>query len=745
MKKRLIGLLGIIIIISVLIWISGKNKPIGNPVEERNKIKLTIAGDKDFPPYEFIDNKNKYKGFNVDIMRAIEKVMDIEIELIPMRWTDVIIALENKEVDAIQGMSKTPSREEKYLFTQSTIINSHAIFIKKDINYIKSIDDLKGVRVSYQIGDSNEERIKEIPFAIMVPRYNQMEAIQALLDGEADAFIGNKIMAKYYLNKMKSANKIKIVGEALSETAYGPATLAENKLVYTILEQGLEKIKKNGTYDKIYERWFGSQLSFSKHMIRLYMKQIIGVGAFIIIVLLILSIWNQKLKTEVSKRTKELEVANKNLKSQQDSIYSLAYFDSVTCLPNRLYFIEELKETIGNIDDERIAVLYLDLDRFKHINDTLGHNIGDNILRLVGARLRKLIDEGDLLSRGVGDRYLILLKNIENEREAISIAEKIIKDFTEVFLVNNYELYLTMSIGIAIYPEGGKNSVSLIKNAEIALYKAKDMGGNSYFKYDKKIEKDEYENLMLLNELRQAVINEEFVLYYQPKINIQTEEIIGMEALIRWESPKRGLVFPDKFIPLAEDTGLIVSIGEWVLKEACIQNKKWIDMGYKPRRISVNISARQFQHYNFLDTVSRILKETGLEVKNLGLEITETTVISDIKYTIDVLDKLKELGVFIVMDDFGTGYSSLSYLKEMNIDEIKIDRGFVWNLEDDEKNRAISKTIILLAKQFSILVTAEGVETKEQLNILKSFGCDKAQGYYFSKPIPAEEFETLLD
>ena len=219
--------------------------------------------------------------------------------------------------------------------------------------------------------------------------------------------------------------------------------------------------------------------------------------------------------------------------------------------------------------------------------------------------------------------------------------------------------------------------------------------------------KQEYLNLTTLNELREAVTNDEFILYYQPKIDIKTRKIIGMEALIRWKSPRKGLVFPDKFIPLAEDTGLIFPIGEWVIKEACRQNKQWIEKGYKPRRVSVNISARQFQHYKFLDTVSNALKETGLEPEYLGLEITETVAVSDIDHTINVLKELKELGVFVIMDDFGTGYSSLSYLKEMSIDEIKIDRTFISDMEISEKNSAISNTIIILAKQFNILVTAE--------------------------------------
>lgn len=747
MKKRIFGLIGIIVIIIVSIVIEVEpSNPTEVPYEQGDRLKLRIAGDNNFPPYEFIDEKGEYKGFNIEIMRAIEDAMNIEIELIPMRWSDAINALERGLIDAIQGMSKIPSREEKFEFTQSTIINSSGIFIKKDTDYIRDIEDLKGARIAYQVGDISEDKIQEIPFAIMVPRHNQVEGIKALLEDEADAFIGNKAVAIHKLNKMRKADKVKIVGEPLGETSYGPVTMPGNSQVYSILNQGLTLIKDDGIYDKIYKKWFGDQLSFGYFSIRNYLKQIIIAVGVVFAIILVFIIWNKRLQIEVAKRTEELEMANKDLKSHQERIYNLAYYDTVTSLPNRLYFTEELEETIEGLNNgEILSVLYFDLDRFKHINDTLGHKIGDEVLKLVGKRLGTIRNKNNVLARASGDAYIMLIRDIKSEGEALKLAKKIIDEFNNPILVEKYRLYLTISIGVAIYPEAGRDSTSLIKNAEVALYKAKDMGGNSYFKYNEEMGKQEYINLNTLNELREAVTNNEFVLYYQPKIDIKTKDIIGMEALIRWQNPKRGLVFPDKFIPLAEDTGLIFPIGEWVIKEACRQNKEWIDKGYKPRRISVNISARQFQYYKFLETVSNALKDTGLEPDYLGLEITESVAISDIEHTIDVLRQLKELGVFVIMDDFGTGYSSLSYLKEMSIDEIKIDRTFVDGIETNEKNRAISNTIILLAKQFNILVTAEGVESREQLDILENLGCDKAQGYYFSKPIPEKEFEKLLD
>ncbi|NMB07215.1 MAG: transporter substrate-binding domain-containing protein, partial [Tissierellia bacterium] len=469
MKKGIIWLLGIILIIALFMVYTNKYpKPMEKNHKARDKLTLRIAGDNNFPPYEFVDEKGEYKGFNIDIMRAIEETVHIEIELIPMRWTDAVSALERGQIDAIQGMAKIPSREEKYKFTQSTSINSSAIFVKKETDYIRNINDLKGARIAYQMGDINEVKILEIPYAIMIPRHNQVEGLEALLNNEADAFIGNKAVAIYRLNKMKAANKVKVLEEPFGEISYGPVTMPENLEVYNILDEGLRKIKDSGDYDKIYKKWFGDQLSPGRFNLRYYLKEIIIISLVIIIILLGFFLWNKKLQIEVAKRTKELKIANENLKSQQERIYNLAYYDTATGLPNRLYFTEKLENTIESLNENEIlAVFYLDLDKFKHINATLGHKIGDKVLKLVGERLRTTI-ANNTLARASGDAYIILIKDVENEDEALQLAKKIVDDFKQPILVEDYKLYLTVSIGVAIYPEAGIDSISLIKNAEVA-------------------------------------------------------------------------------------------------------------------------------------------------------------------------------------------------------------------------------------------------------------------------------------
>jgi diguanylate cyclase (GGDEF)-like protein/PAS domain S-box-containing protein len=422
----------------------------------------------------------------------------------------------------------------------------------------------------------------------------------------------------------------------------------------------------------------------------------------------------------------------------------MAHHDDLTELPNRRFFVKKLNERLKLAQEskETFSIMFLDLDRFKLINDTLGHNTGDLVLGIVAKRLKTCLSEQDIVARMGGDEFTILLQETVCMEEAERIAGKIIEELRKPLFINGNEFYLTASIGIVFYPHDGKNAEILMKHADIAMYQAKERGKNSYVVY-KPSQDNGMEQLILESSLRKAIGNNEFIVYYQPQIDLRTERIVGVEALIRWKHPQLGMVSPAKFIPLAEETGMITQIGEWVMKEACRQNKKWQDMGLPPVRVSVNLSTRQFSKQDITRVVTDVLQETGLNPGYLGLEITESMTMN-VEHAVHTLRDLKNLGVQISMDDFGTGYSSLYYLKKFSIDHLKIDQSFVRDIMIDSSDADIVSTIISMAHNLGIKVIAEGVETEEQLCYLKEQGCEEVQGYLYSPPLPAHEIESLL-
>lgn len=710
-----------------------------------DKVVYKFAADYNHPPYEYLDKSGKFVGFDVDIMNAIADVMNIEIQIIPMSWNDAVSALDNGEVDGIIGMSQNEERMKKYLFTSPTLLNEHVIFVRDETVHINNVEELSGVKVAYQKGDYNEAILSNIPDVIRYPKIDQEEALRSLASREVDAVLGNKLVGLYHLQRKKLSNDIKIVGEPISVSKYGIAVLKDNEELYNILENGLQLIKKDKTYDRIYNKWFGESISGIKLILDLYKEELTFGIIFVAMVIVFLYMYNKRLQREVAKRTSELETANKNLIERQEKIYNLAYFDPITSLPNRTYFVEKVNNKFNEPDNpiSNFAILYLDVDHFKSINDTLGHNVGDYLLKLLAERLSKLIKKGDILARAGGDEFYILVNDYKDIKEITKLADEILDDFRHPYAVRDYTLYLTTSIGIATFPDAGTDAYTLIKNADLALYKSKELGGNAYYIYGEEIKSEGLERMMLLSQLRYAIENNELVLYYQPQVDIATGKIRGVEALVRWHHPEKGLLYPDKFIPLAEESGYIIKMGEWILRKACMDGREWQDKGLDIK-VSVNISSKQFQQYNFVDKVKGIINETGLNPQNLILEITETIAISNVKHTIEVLNKLRNLGIAVAIDDFGTGYSSLSYLNEMNVNELKIDKFFIRDIETNKKNKLISNTIILLAKQLGMMVIAEGVENYKQLSILKEMKCDIAQGYHFSKPVEKWKIDEMI-
>lgn len=433
-------------------------------------------------------------------------------------------------------------------------------------------------------------------------------------------------------------------------------------------------------------------------------------------------------------------------KQVEEQLYHLAHYDILTNLPNRVLFIDRLKQAKAHAHRAKthMAVLFLDLDRFKIINDTLGHPVGDRLLQSAAKRLSLCVREIDTVARIGGDEFIIILENLKDISVAEKIAHKVLSTLSSPHMIDEHELFITASIGISMYPDDDEDLDNLVKKADVAMYSAKGQGNNTFKFYDPRMDENAHKRFVLENGLRKALEKKEFCLYYQPKVDIITGGITALEALLRWEHPDLGLLSPAEFIPLAEETGLIIPLGEWVLNQACAQNKEWQTRGLFHMRVAVNLSGYQLQQNDFLEVVKNALEQTGLDSQYLELEITETVIMQNPDFTVSVLDELRNMGIHISIDDFGMGYSSLSHLKRFSVNTLKIDKSFVRDVEENVTDAAIATAIIAMGNSLNLRVTAEGVETEGQFSFLKETMCDEVQGYLFSKPIPPEEVVEFM-
>lgn len=442
---------------------------------------------------------------------------------------------------------------------------------------------------------------------------------------------------------------------------------------------------------------------------------------------------------EAHKLAEQVETAKAQL-------HHLAHHDGLTGLPNRMLLQDRLSQAIelARRQGTQLAVLFMDLDRFKHVNDSLGHAVGDQLLQSVARCLKDCLRHSDTISRQGGDEFVVLLSNSKYTENAALSAQKILTALTAPHLIGQLQLHVSVSIGISTYPADGQDAETLIKNADSAMYHAKESGRNNYKFFAQDMNVRAVQRHSIEASLRRALERQEFVLNYQPKINLHSSMIVGVEALIRWQHPERGLVPPSEFVPIAEDCGLILPIGRWVLREACLQAQAWRQAGLSPITIAVNISALEFSATNFLENVRATLKETCLEPHYLEFELTEGVLMRDAKFTDSVLHGLADLGVKLAIDDFGTGYSSLSYLRQFPIDTLKIDQSFVNRMTSNPDDATIVSAVINMGKSLKLRVIAEGVETPEQYAFLLAQHCDEGQGYYFCRPVAAETLAALL-
>ncbi len=435
------------------------------------------------------------------------------------------------------------------------------------------------------------------------------------------------------------------------------------------------------------------------------------------------------------------------LKDSEAKFEHLAHHDPLTGLPNRLLFHARMEHALTRAKrtQSQLAVLFLDLDRFKTINDSYGHPAGDQLLREVAHRLVDCVREDDTVARLGGDEFTILIEDLPDSRSAASTAVKILESLASPFNLDGIEVYSSCSVGVALFPDDGADATTLLRNADSAMYRAKEMGPKSFHLYTASLSQMAKERLEIESGLRHALERSEFVLHYQPQFSVSDGRVVGAEALIRWYHPEKGIIPPGRFIPIAEQSELIEDIGEWVIGAACAENRRWQEAGIPHIRVAVNVSGRQITHTPLADIVRKILKSSGLDPRYLEVEITESVAMSRADVSAQTLESLKELGVSVAIDDFGTGYSSLSYLKRFPIDRLKIDRSFIHDLPRNAHDEAIAQAVVALGHSLQLTVIAEGVETAEQLESLRSQGCDEVQGYLFSRPLSAARFELFLE
>ena len=450
--------------------------------------------------------------------------------------------------------------------------------------------------------------------------------------------------------------------------------------------------------------------------------------------------------SRLKKQTAVQQRYHTELQQAKEQLNYLIHNDSLTKLPNRLALRDRFKQVqpTDSSNEQLVTVLSVGLDRFNQINDNLGHAVGDLLIKAVAERLTACVADGNTVARLTADQFAIILANTQHKKEAGIIAETILESLSQTFALAGQEIFITASIGIALYPRDGTEIEQLLNHANTAMAKAKQQGGDQYEFYTPALNIGSSDRLALQTGLRHALERQELQVYYQPQLDLKTGQIIGAEALVRWQHPERGLVSPDKFIPIAEQTGLIIPIGEWVLHTACRQIKNWQTAGFPSLRIAVNLSSRQFSQIDLRKQLVDILMETGLDPKYIELELTESMLVQNTEVAIRRLNALKSLGVQIAIDDFGTGYSSLSYLQQFPFDILKIDRCFIRNITENSNNAAITRAIIEMAKSLNLKLIAEGVETPSELSFVCRHQCDGMQGFLFSRPVPAQEFEQFL-
>lgn len=696
------------------------------------------------PPVAFKDKQGKWRGISVDTLQAIADEKGWKLEFIGNSFSGLLKDFENNKIDIISMMAYSDKRAQKYTYSKNPLISNWGLIYSRPDSKISSLLDLEGKRVGVMKNNIHDRAFRKLAkkFGLnikIVELENFRDVMKSVQSKEIDAGVANRLFGAL------NANKYHLVETGI---IFNPINIhysslnPKNKVILDVIDQKLRdyKANKNSAYFTAIGLWLNQNSSTVSY------RRLIWLAVGLLSIIIIMIGLTLLLKRQVAIRTNELQLEVDERREAERMLDELAYYDSLTKLPNRISLLEYLKVAIARARRKKtkMAVLFIDIDRFKTVNDTLGHDAGDQLIVEIAKRLQTCLRDEDSIHRFGGDEFVAILQDVQDLSDINYVAKRMLNCLSKPVKINSTEIFSSVCIGVSLYPDDDDDIDNLLKFADAAMYHAKDQGGNNYQFYNQTLTQRVQQRLDLESRLRRALENEEFILHYQPIYNLKNKTPIGVEALIRWQDPEHGLIMPDNFIPLAEETGLIISIGDWVLEQACKQVVEWESQGFGQLLLAINISSIQFDYGKLYSSVISILEHTGLAAKQLELEITERMFLNITDNVKDTLDKLTHDGVNFSIDDFGTGYSSLSYLKQLPIDTLKIDRSFIMGIPEDKDDVQITATVVTMAHGLGMDVVAEGIETEEQLQYLNSLNCCRGQGYFLSKPQSSKNITQLL-
>jgi len=693
------------------------------------------------------------EGIAIDVIRWVAEQENWQVTYVPDSFGNLVARLDKGEIDLMVGIAYSDKRAQRFQFSQQNLIGNWGMVFRHPQVRIDSLPDLKGKRVALMRGSTHGQALVELsmqfhaPFTpLYVDTYPQV--LDAIVEGRADAGAVNRVFAALHAHQPNLA---------ITSIVFNPIFVhyAAPKHASPVLLQALDrhlaalKADTGSAYYDSLRTWLEAAPA-GRYPTWLPWAAA-SAGGLLVLALAVAGLLRHQVRRqtgELQRRADQLQSVIEQRETAQAHLNQLAYFDALTQLPNREGFNAALNQTLEAMQgtDERLALLFVDIDRLKNINDGLGHGAGDLLLQQIAIRLQSVLRAHDHLSRFGGDEFVVIVSEIGDSSDAALVATRLLHSLEMPISVGSTAIYSSASIGIALYPDDARSVEALLKHADTAMYQAKEQGRNRFLFYQAQQTARVVERLTLDTRLRQALERDELLLHYQPVVAFTSQRIVGFEALLRWNDPERGLVMPGAFIPSAEDSGLIVQLGEWVLEAACTQLRDWQKQGKADgMTLAVNVSTRQFEGRRLVKSVEQVLGRTGLAAQCLELEITENVMLIMNDEVRSSLDSLRAMGVRLSLDDFGTGYSSLSYLKQLPFHRLKIDQSFVSKLPGQKGDTQIVTTILALAKGFELEVIAEGIETRAQYDFLREHGCQFGQGYLMSRPQAADQLSAMLE